>query len=102
MKKLLANDTFLKVLSLVLAISLWVFVLYTERPTTNKEFKGIPVTFEGEGALEDNGLVIYEHEPLEVDVTLNGARTQIARVDNEDITATVSVANITRAGEYNL
>lgn len=102
MKKLLANDTFLKILSLLLAVGLWVFVLYTEKPTTDKEFNDIPVAFEGENTLRDNGLIIYEHEPLQTDVTLSGARTQIARVSNEDIKATLSVANITRAGEYNL
>ena len=58
MKKLLANDTFLKILSLLLAVGLWVFVLYTEKPTTDKEFNDIPVTFEGENTLRDNGLIM--------------------------------------------
>lgn len=100
MRKLLDNNLFLKILSVLIAIGLWIFVLYTVKPTTQKVYKDIEITFKGEYVLDDENLAIVKDIPLKATVELKGARTDIARISNEDIVVSVAVDSIKKSGTY--
>jgi len=102
MKKLLDNNLFLRILSVLIAIGLWAFVLYTVKPTTQKVYKNINVTFKGEYVLEDENLAILKDIPLKADVEIKGPRVDVARIDSGDITVSVNVENIKKVGTYSL
>ena len=102
MRKLLDNSLFLKILSVLIAIGLWLFVLYTVKPTTQKVYKDIEITFKGEYVLDDENLAIVKDTPLKATVELKGARTDIARISNDNIVVSMNVDSIKKSGSYTL
>ena len=44
MKSIWANDLFLKLISLLLAIALWLYIIVAQNPETEAVYKDIPVT----------------------------------------------------------
>lgn len=96
-KKLL---TFL--LSLVIAFSLWMYVVTVVNPEFEDNYYNIPVALDGEGLLEERGLMITANEDPNVSLRLKGNRTYLVELKNSDITVLADVSKISRAGTYHL
>ena len=58
MKKQLKSDSALKVLSLVIAIALWFYVVQVESPDINRTIKDVPVVFTQKSLLEEREVVL--------------------------------------------
>lgn len=102
MKWIKEHDVFLRVLSLLLAVFLWAYVMSNKNPDKTAEYRGIPVQLEGLTQLNANDLVVLEGSNNQVTVGISGDRTSILEMSREYINAAASVANITEPGEYNL
>lgn len=83
-------------LSVFVAIILWVYVQDAESPDYKKTFTGVTVELEG---LADDLSVISGGE-TEVDITLSGKRTDLNRIKVSDLEAYLDLSTVTEAGVY--
>ncbi len=78
MKIIKNNKLLLKILSCIIAIFLWFAITYTEDPVISQSVMGINLTFEGEEALHNSGLVIVNKNQLpEISVVIRGNRSNV-------------------------
>lgn len=99
------NDVILRVLSLLMAIVLWAYVMNTEDVERELPYEDIPVRLEGVTTLKESGLVVMSgtNETVSVKASGKGSLVQDVKKDYLNlITATASVAHITAPGEYKL
>ena len=87
-----------KILSVVAAIALWLYVF--QAVEYEKTFNGIPVEVE-ENFDSVSGLGIVSNNSLYVDITLSGTKSNIDSITAEDIRAFVDLTDVTEADVYN-
>ena len=95
------------VLSLLLAVLLWGFVLMSQNPDREKTFTDVKLYFESgaEADLIARKLTVYGslNDILEsVNVTVSAPLTEVSKMDKSNITATVSLNEVHESGVYTL
>lgn len=80
------------IISLIIAIGLWVYVIGETNPKDTRVFKSVPITFINTQALESNDLAVLSTNADAMDITIFGTRTAINDADPNDISATVDLA----------
>ena len=85
----------LVVLSLVLAIALWVVVTNEENPSVRRE---VPFTVRVEDVNVPRSMIVTDHSPQAVRVVLTGPRSQVNSIRPEDLVARVDLANANPGG----
>lgn len=102
-KSILENNTVCIVLSLLIAVLLWIYVTGTEGVTVEKEFRGVKVIFTGtEELTEANGLMVTGSDVNTVNLTLSGLRRDIARISEKNLSVTVNLSGVKSEGYYAL
>ena len=84
------------IISLILAVALWMYVVGEMNPTTSKIFRDIPITLMNEQTLTDQDLAVVGISAESLNLTLTGKRSDIGRIKSTDISAYV---DLTDAGE---
>ncbi|MBE7026008.1 MAG: hypothetical protein E7410_00360 [Ruminococcaceae bacterium] len=102
MKKAFASETAFKIYSLLIAILLWVFVVYNQNPQSTKVVDDIKISYTNAAELERAGLIIRREgrEPT-VAITVEGRRLSIGKIESENVSASVTVPRI-HEGEYDV
>ena len=95
------------VLSLLIAVLLWGFVLMTQNPDRERTFTNIKPNFESgaEADLIARQLTVcgaLSNIIEGVSVTINAPLTEVSKVVDSNITATISLNNVSKAGVYEL
>ncbi|HKM28818.1 MAG TPA: CdaR family protein, partial [Anaerovoracaceae bacterium] len=96
---MLNNKRITMILSILLAIGLWAYVVGGIDPDTTELYKGVPITFLNEEALTEQNLAVLAVSDETMDIRLAGQRASVSKVEAEDITATVDLADLTE-GEH--
>ena len=93
---LLTNNILLKILSVLVAVALWLVVVNYDDPTITNTYSGIKVDIINTDVLTDQGKV-YEviNGSDTVDVTVEGPRSVIDGIGKENITAVADMAQMT-------
>ena len=86
-------------LSLLIAIGLWVYVITTVSPEWEETYYNIPVVLENESALHDKGLMIAVDEIPKVTLKLLGNRSDLANLSSANITLVADLSKIYDSGE---
>ena len=87
------NETRLKILSVIVAIFMWTYVVNTTNPSVNKNIR-VPVVLKNQEDLGKNKLVISNLEDsYTTNLKLKGGRERIATLKGENIYAYVDMAN---------
>lgn len=96
MKKRLTNNIGLKIISLLIAFSIWLVVVNIDDPVISYTYSGIPVDIINGQSLTSQGK-IYDvlNGTDEISVTITGKRTVVESIGKENITAVADVENIT-------
>ncbi|MBO5129258.1 MAG: hypothetical protein J6B95_02800 [Oscillospiraceae bacterium] len=90
-------------LSLAVAMGLWLYVITTVSPDSDETISGIPVIFEGETVLrEERGMMITSDQDMTVSLHLSGNRSDLAKLDKSNITIKVDLTKIYDPGEHEL
>lgn len=100
MKRFFVSDTFTKILSLIMAVFLWAFVVIALNPQLEITIIGVPVVYSDTEALTSNNLVIINDQQLKVDIRLRGTRNALANVNNQNVTAVVDMNGYNVVGEH--
>lgn len=89
-------------LSVVIAFTLWMYVVTVERPGSESEYRDIPVILDGENILTDKSLMLMMDTVPTVDVTLAGNRSQLNNISSANLTVIADLSRISEPGEYKL
>lgn len=100
-KKILDSKLLYIFLSVFLAIILWFYVTSLDGNQKSMPIRNIPITFVGEDILEERGLMIVSTPPT-ANVEVRATPSVLAKLNDENITLTVNVSQITEASEYRL
>ena len=88
-------------LSAVIAIGLWVYVVTVVSPDSERTYYNIPVVLQNENALAEKGLMITSKLPA-VTLTLSGNRMDLNTLNENNINILVNVATIEVPGNHQL
>lgn len=88
------RNTLLKIISVLISISLWVFFVYGAN--TVKINYEIPIQFKS----LDNNLTIKSTNPEKVTITISGNKTDVSRLKPEDINIIVNAQNFRLGDNY--
>lgn len=102
MKTFFSKDSVLRVISLVVAILIWFYIIIVVDPSVDVTIRDIPVKYVNQNVLSDSGLCLVNDQTTRVELKIRGSRKKIANIDNKNVYATVDVSNITRTGTYSL
>lgn len=92
----------LKILSGLVALVLWFAITYTEDPIISQHLGDIPIVFENEEELADNGLAIINKKDLpDISATIRGKRSSVISAMST-IVASCDVSGIESAGENSI
>ena len=90
-------------LSVAVAMGLWLYVITFVSPDSDETISGIPVVFEGETVLrEERGMMITSDQNMTVSLHLSGNRSDLAKLDKSNITIKVDLTKIYDPGEHEL
>lgn len=90
------NNLTLKILALLIATFLWVYVMTDENPEDYKIIRNVEVALQNTAELKRNGLVIMNEDDFKVNVRVDGKKSEIGKIKTENIVANV---NLTGYGE---
>ena len=86
-------------LSLVIAFGLWLYVVTNVSQEADYTIYNVPVVMEGETVLNERNLMITSVSADDVDLTLSGNRSDLAKVNNGNTVLKVDLTKIYEPGE---
>ncbi len=86
------NKKVLLLISLLVSIALWMFVMGNVDPQISEKVSGIAVEMEGEDTLEEQELTATINKPKAINVTIEGKRSQINKAKKKGIKAYIDVS----------
>jgi len=103
LSRLLHNDKLMMILSLVLAVIIWVLVVYGPGNTEERVITGVPVSITlNDYATQTLKLRITEGASATATVKVRGLRSTISALTPQDITITADTGNVISEGTYTL
>lgn len=102
-KKPHSSNWVARICALLLAIILWFYVIRVDNPTFERIFDYVPINLSGtEEMLTQNGYSVISGYDGVVSVTLAGKQSEVNRMKNSDIIATVDVSAVNSPGSHML
>ncbi len=92
------SKAFYLVISIIISVTLWFYIVTVENPNGDKTIRSIPITLYGEDVLEDRGLMITGVSPGSFNLNLVGRRNALVRVTAENVTVTLDVSSVMSEG----
>lgn len=96
------NKVLSLLLSVAIAFGMWMYVINFISPGSRETISDIPVVFEGETVLTDRGLMITGGENATIDLTLYGNRSDLSKVNKNNITIKVDLTKVYDPGQKSL
>ena len=100
MKNSLNRNTRIKLISLLSAMVLWMYVMAIVDPEDTKLFENIPVTVTNTEELEDDDLVVYPESDLVADIYITGKLSDLQKISEDDIHIYGSINNPIEGKNY--
>lgn len=98
MKSFFSKASVLKVVSLIVAIVMWFYIIIVVNPPVDVTIRDIPVQYVNTSILSDNGLCVINEKKPTVTIKIRGSRKNIANIDKKNVYATVDLSNVTKKG----
>ena len=89
-------------LSFVVAIGIWLYVVMVVNPEWEQTYADIPVVFQNENLLAERGLMIASDSKPTVQLRLSGNRSDLIELSSANISVVCNVASIESSGEFSL
>lgn len=94
------KDLLIKIVSLLLSIFMWLFVINVQNPETTVTVSDIPIEYINKEATDDFGLIMTNDSVENLTLKLSGKRKTVSILSNENIRAYADLAGINRSGEF--
>jgi len=102
-KRIVDRRSFWMVVSLLVAVILWLYVNSTEGVEGDKVLSGVKIEFLGADTLrESSGLVITEQDRSSVNLTVKGTRRVLGKLSSTNVVATVDLSRVNTDGWYSV
>lgn len=103
MRGFFKKDWVIKVISILVSLIIWIYVVYFQNPQYEKWIKNIPVTKTNMSTDFSTGkLKIMETNSDTVDIKVRGSRKTIAKLNNQNIKVSADMISIAKEGQYSL
>ena len=109
MKKFIKSNTFYGIVSVIIAILLWIYAVYEVNPQYEMWIRNVPVSVLNVDSAFTNGNleVVGENRDIleksyKVDVKVKGKRNVVSSLEKKDIICTLDAKDIRGAGEYTI
>lgn len=99
-KNFFTTDIPIKLLSLFLAVVLWIYVVILLNPETDIVISDIPVNFSDNIELTNANYAIMNDKPYTVEVKLRATRSLLAGVNKNNVSAYVDLATYKKSGTF--
>ena len=96
------SKIFYIVLSILVAIVLWAYVVNVENPDIDWTVSDIPVTFVGENALAEENLMVMSGKASTISLRLQGKRQTLTQLNRNNITITVDLSKLVTTGLHQM
>lgn len=96
------NKLIYALLSLVIALGLWFYVIAVVSPESEETFYNVPVVLQNESILKEKGFMVTTQDKPTVTLRLRGNRSDLNKLNNTDILLTVDMSKINRVGKQYL
>ena len=101
-KKSKVLDNVAKVVTLIIAFLIWLYVISTTDVAVNETFDLIPIDIQGVEEIQENGLAVQSMDFDRINVTLTGTRSALSKVNSENLSAYIDLSGISSPGSYSL
>ena len=101
-KKLFNNDNFLRVLSVVVAIFLWMYIVSLNNPQVEIPITGVDIEVINTENIKENGLDVISVSDTKTTVKIYGRMSEVSSVAAEDIKVYIDASDIYSANNYYL
>lgn len=88
------RDSITKILSLLIAIFLWYFIITEIDPTIKKDFSNVKVELRNQSLMREAGLELLKNEEYMTNIVVRGKRSAIVGLKEEDISAYVDLGEV--------
>lgn len=102
MNHFLNNKKAVVILSIIIAVLLWMYVVTDQNPRLFDTIEDVPVDLIGEEVLEEKGLVMVDSQEYRVDIRVYGRRNDIIAINRENIHVEVDVSQLNSQGSHYL
>lgn len=89
-------------LSILLAVVLWLYIRAEQDPAVSTTYRGIEVQLTGESVLASKGLTVSELQTEKVNVRIQAPASVLGDLNRKNITVTVDVSHLESEGEHSL
>lgn len=100
LSKFLSTDIASRIMALVIAIIVWIYVVILLDPAIDIWINDIPVIYTNTVNLTNEDYVLMNEKATTVSLRLRGSRTMLAKIDKEDITAYVDLDGKNQTGTF--
>ena len=91
------------VISILVAIAVWVYVDVEKAPDRTKTIRDIPVEFSGESTtLADKNLMLLSGYDTTVDLTIKGTKRELVKINKDNVRLVASTSSIDSVGVHTL
>lgn len=94
------SNTFYKIISVVIALVLWVYVIQVENPTKTKTISDVPIQLLNEESLTARGLALSGEANYTVDVQIKGKRADLSKINASDFIANADLFGYSLGKNY--
>lgn len=102
-KRLRVTDLIPRILSVFVALVVWLYVMSNDSPDHQRTFSGVSIAVENTALLSDNNhLTVISGYGNLADITVTGKKSDVISYSLEDIVASVDVGSITAPGRHQL
>lgn len=102
MKSFFAKDAALKIISFIISIILWIYIIAVIDPSVDITVRDIPIQYIEQIKLADKGLSVLDYNKPTVEVKIRGSRKRLAKIDAKSVAATVDLSSVTEIGTHSL
>lgn len=90
------------IFALLIALGLWAYTVVYVSPETTMPISGIPVRFRTEDVLQARGLIMTAGMDQTISIVVRGNRSDLVKLDSENVKATADLSNITAPGTWDV
>lgn len=87
------NKTVMRIISLVIAVLMWIYVMGEVNPETKQRISNIEINFVNTEELADRGLSVVYDDDIELTATVEGRRSDVNEAKNSGLVANVDVSS---------
>lgn len=101
MKKIWESEYFLMIISVFIAVLLWIYVVYDKNPIFETWLRDIPVEYINRSAdFESGKLVILDGQEKTADLKIRGRRSALSAAKASSVICSVDMSAVTKDGSY--